>query len=322
MSNLILVLYFLRGFIMKKWYYLVASLIFILSLSCSQKQDKIDSNTIITSIFPIYDFTKQIIKNTGFTAKMILPPAVDAHTYEPKPRDIIAIKNAKLFVYIGKNMEPWAHRLAKTHVSKNKTINILDKLLKSKIIKKQNHHGDHDHKIDPHVWVNPTIAITIIDVLYNNFKKLNSINKPILLKNVVAYKNKLTQLHASLNKRLQSCKFRTVMYAGHFVFNYFTKQYNLQHIVPYKSYSGNAEPTPKLVAAFINKVKKLQVKYIFYGELIKPRIAKLVARETGAKLLLLHGIHNVSKDEFKKNITYISIMKQNRKALRLGLQCK
>jgi zinc transport system substrate-binding protein len=69
-------------------------------------------------------------------------------------------------------------------------------------------------------------------------------------------------------------------------------------------------------------VKENEVKYIYYEELITPRIAEVVARETGTQLLFLHGAHNISRDDLEKGATFISIMEHNLTNLRKGLECR
>ena len=62
--------------------------------------------------------------------------------------------------------------------------------------------------------------------------------------------------------------------------------------------------------------------YIFYEELIDPKVAEVIAKEAGAKLLLLHGAHNVSKEELEKGVTYLEIMERNLTNLKIGLGWK
>jgi len=61
---------------------------------------------------------------------LLLPPGTDAHTYEPKPSDIVKINEADIFVYTGKFMEPWAEDVIKS-VS-NKYLAVIDSSLEQK----------------------------------------------------------------------------------------------------------------------------------------------------------------------------------------------
>jgi zinc transport system substrate-binding protein len=59
---------------------------------------------------------------------------------------------------------------------------------------------------------------------------------------------------------------------------------------------------------------------VYYEELIDPKIARIIASESGAKLVMLHAAHNVSKDELNSQITYIEIMRENLRKLEEGLK--
>jgi zinc transport system substrate-binding protein len=48
--------------------------------------------------------------------------------------------------------------------------------------------------------------------------------------------------------------------------------------------------------------------------------AETVAEQTGAKILLLHSIHNLSKQDFEKGLTYLDLLKQNTDNLKIGLR--
>jgi len=51
-------------------------------------------------------------------------------------------------------------------------------------------------------------------------------------------------------------------------------------------------------------------------------MANILAKETGARLLRLHGAHNISKEDFEKGVSFLSIMEENLKNLKVGLECQ
>ena len=61
----------------------------------------------------------------------------------------------------------------------------------------------------------------------------------------------------------------------------------------------------------INFIKENNIRVVFFEELSEPKFAKIISEETGAEMLLLHTCHNLSKSDFEKGETYISLMKQN-----------
>ena len=88
---------------------------------------------------------------------------------------------------------------------------------------------------------------------------------------------------------------------------------------PYVGFSPDAEQTPKRIADLIDTIESTKAKAIFFEELIDPRVATIISEEAGVEMLLLHGAHNISKDELTGGITYIEIMKGNLERLKIGL---
>jgi len=65
---------------------------------------------VITTLFPVYDFTKKIAGDKA-NVTLLLPPGVEAHSFEPKPGDMVTINSADIFIYTGKYMEPWVESI-------------------------------------------------------------------------------------------------------------------------------------------------------------------------------------------------------------------
>ncbi len=280
--------------------------------------------TVIATLFPQYDFAKYLAKNKA-GVRLLLPPGVEAHSYEPAPRDIADIKNANLFIYTSEYMEPWAIQI--TGSIKNSSCIIIEAGAKIKIEKRNgtDHESGkiiHDHKhmaIDPHIWVDPVYAQKMVDNILAGFIKADPENKSFYETNAYALKTELQKLDRDFIGLFKSKKNKTIIHGGHFTFDYFAKRYGLKYISPYKGFSPDAEPSPQKIAELIKTIRSTRSKAIYYEELIDPKAAKVIAGETGAKMLLLHGGHNVSKEELESGTTYISIMRGNLERLKEGL---
>lgn len=280
---------------------------------------------IITTLFPTYDFAKQICKDKADVV-LLLPPGVEPHTFEPKPQDIVKINKSDIFIYTGKDMEPWAEDLLKSIPNKN--LKVVDASYGIEFIsgKEENDdehgHVHHQEEKDPHIWLDFTNAMIMTDTIAKAVIEKDPANKDFYLKNATEYKDKLADLDSRVKETLVTAKHKTIIYGGHFTFGYFAKRYGLQYDSPYEGFSPNAQPSPKAIGELIKKLKKSQIKYIYYEELLDPKVARTISQATGAKLELLHGAHNVSKTELKEGITFIDIMNDNLKKLKEGLECR
>lgn len=97
----------------KKWSGLfVIAACFLLVAACGNSStkgsadSKSDKLHIVTTFYPMYEFTKQIVKDKG-DVDLLIPSSVEPHDWEPTPKDIASIQDADLFVYNSEYMETW-----------------------------------------------------------------------------------------------------------------------------------------------------------------------------------------------------------------------
>lgn len=297
----------------------VAAVLIFLS-ACAGKKDTTGRMKIVTTNYVLYDFARTIAGDVA-DVTMIIPPGVEVHSFEPTPMDIKTIADATLFIYTGKHMEPWAEKV-RASLPKSSAI-IVDT---SKGIDLMNSDGDHHHDItdeheqhkeekshtkDPHIWLDPIFAAQMVDTVVNAYVQKDPKNAMTYVRNAEMLHADIMELHTRCEKELATLRHRTIIYAGHFAFGYFAQRYKLDHVSPYKGFSPNAEPTPVAIKEMISLLKKTGQTTVFYEELTQPRIAEVIKKETGASLVLLHGVHNVSKDEFLKGVHYTAIMEAN-----------
>mgnify|MGYP002381944948 FL=1 len=69
----------------------------------NNKTDEIDKLSIVTTIFPEYDWVKEILGDRADNAEitMLLDNGVDLHSYQPTADDIVKISDCDLFIYVG-----------------------------------------------------------------------------------------------------------------------------------------------------------------------------------------------------------------------------
>lgn len=295
---------------------LILVLILISVSACNSNNKSLKDNEkikIVATLFPQYDFVKEIVKDKGEVI-LLLPPGVEAHSFEPTPQDIRSIRNADIFLYTGKYMEPWAEKMIKNigegdiiAVDLSKGIELLEE-----------DHDDH-HGKDPHIWLDPIYAQKMVDDIIEAVSEADSQNEDFYRKNGENYKKKLEELDKKFVETFEKTEHHTIIYGGHFAFGYFAKRYGLDYISPYHGFTPNAEPSPQRITELIENMKTLGINTIYYEELIDPKVARVISEQTGAKMLLLHGAHNLSKEELQSGISYMDIMEENLEKLKQGL---
>lgn len=292
--------------------------------SCQKNEQSVSPQkklTVVTTLFPIYDFAK-IIGQQKADVHMLLPPGVEPHSFEPRPADIKRIQGSDIFIFTGKFMEPWVDNLLKG--VDTKSITVVDTSKGIRLMRGLHMHEEAEHEsggIDPHIWLDFTNAVKIVDTIAAAYIDRDPQNKDFYRKTAEEYKIKLDELDKKYKDTLSICQKRIIIHAGHFAFGYLARRYDLQYTSAYKGFSPDAEPTPKRLAELVQNVKKYGVRTIYYEELITPKVAETISQETGCNLLLLHGSHNVTRDEMTSGMTFLSLMENNLENLKVGLQC-
>jgi zinc transport system substrate-binding protein len=175
--------------------------------------------------------------------------------------------------------------------------------------------------VDPHFWLDFANAGKMIDSILEGLVKKDPNNKDLYRVNAEQYKTKLNDLDRKFKETLSRCKKKIFVHAGHFAFGYLARRYGLTYVAAY-GFSADAEPSPKKLIELTKTLKKHGLNHIYYEELITPRVAETISKETGAALLMLHGAHNLAREEFERGVTFISLMEGDLKNLEIGLQCQ
>ena len=149
--------------------------------------------------------------------------------------------------------------------------------------------------------------------------KIDPENENYYKENAKQYIDKLNELDINFRQMINSSKRKKIISGSRFPFYYFVTEYGLTYDAAFDCCDESAEPNAKKVAELIKTIKDENIPVIYYEELTAPKVAKTIANETGAEMLLLHSAHNVSKEDFENGITYIDIMKQNLINLKKGL---
>lgn len=308
-------------------------LLFSLLAACGKSVDKasgVQRLKVIATLFPLYDFARQVGRERS-DVSLLLPPGVEPHSFEPKPGDVLKLENADLFIYTGRHMEPWAETILKGVNTKRLVVvdasaGILPGEDKPPYILSRRPPGEggdqrYHPDVDPHIWLDLVNARKMVDTILDGFALRDPDHKEYYTKNAEEYKEKLAQLDAQYQRVLATCKKRVIIHGGHFAFNYLAKRYHLVYMSAYGG-SPDAEPTARRLMQLKQQLKKYDVHYIYYEELITPRVAEIIANETGARMLKLNGAHNVTREEMARGITFIEIMEENLKDLKVGLECQ
>lgn len=302
---------------------LVAALFLV---ACSRPERPASSPAklqVVTSLFPLYDFAREI-GGDQVEVSLLLPPGVEAHSFDPKPEDILRINRAGLFIYTHKALEAWAATIAAS-VDPAKVM-IVDASVGTQLRQGNGHedkdeHGHEDAAIDPHLWLDFANARIMVANIAKAMAMKDPAHRDLFLANAAAYAARLDTLDADYRRALAPCKKRTLLQGGHFALGYLTARYGLEYHAAAAT-NPEAEPTAATMAALVRQMRRQDLHYLFSEELVSPKLAETIAKEAGGAVLPLSAVHNLSKGDLERGVTFIEIMNRNLQNLQIGLECR
>jgi zinc transport system substrate-binding protein len=297
---------------------------------------------IVTSFYPLYEFTKNIT-GESVSVTSLVPMGAEPHAFEPSPRDLTSIYEADLFIYNGAGIDAWAAKISADLIKQG--IPTMEMSEYVTLLGTEDHdqheddhededhdqheddHEDEDHdqheddhgEFDPHFWLDPVIASSLIDVIQEKLSTISPELKSGFIANAKEYKLELAALNDKYTTSLSSCELNKVV-TSHSAFNYLAARYGFE-IESIAGISPESDPSPARIAELAEFVAKNNIKYIFFETLASPKIANTLASEANIDTLIFNPIEGLTKEQTANGENYLTIMNQNLEALVTGLNC-
>lgn len=274
--------------------------------------------SVVTTVFPAYDFARQVFGDTA-DVTLLLKPGMESHSYDPSAKDIVKISECDLFIYNGGESDQWVNDIISSTDIPN-TLRMMDcvEAIQEEITEGMEHdhdeHDDHDEdeeEYDEHIWTSPKNAAKICEAV----KQAACVTAPENAEQYTAaadeYIVQINALDADFAELLDGCE-EYFVFGDRFPLLYFFKEYGLNYYAAFPGCGSEVEPSAQTVAFLLNKLADDDtLKTVFYIELSNHKLADTLAADSGTKTALFHTCHNISADDFNAGETYVSLMRHN-----------
>lgn len=295
--------------------------------------------SIVATSFPAYDLARAVCGQAA-EITLLLPPGAESHSYEPTPRDILAVEDCGLFIYLGGESDAWVETILSSLESPPETLRMIDcvdtldeETLEGMTSQGHDHdHEEHDedhdhdghglgevHEIDEHVWTAPENAGRIARAIAERMAALDSANAESYLAAADAYQAEIDALDRDFRDFFAALPTKTLVFGDRFPLRYFAEAYGLTCYAAFPGCATQTEPSAATVAFLTEKVESEGISTVFYIEFSNHLVADSIAEAAGAKTALFHSCHNVSRQDLESGATYLSLMRQNLETLRACL---
>jgi zinc transport system substrate-binding protein len=306
--------------------------------------------TVYTTIYPLEDFTKKI-GGEFVEVQSIYPPNVDAHSFEPSPKDMVTLANSDLFIYTGVGLEGFAEKASEA--LKKEDVQIVKAAEGIELIEttddhqheedgnsdSEQHEGEEAHSVehedehaesenhedeeqahgdlDPHIWLDPVLSIDLANNIKNSLSELMPENKTEFETNFNQLKSELEKLDQEFKTTIESSRTKDLLVA-HAAYGYWEARYGIEEIA-ISGLSPTQEPTQKELQKIIEESTEHNIHYVIFEQNVSPKVAKIIQEELGAKSLTLHNLEAITEENIKQKDDYFSIMRRNLETLETAL---
>lgn len=290
----------------------IALFLFLLSVSSSPLAAA--PLKIVASNYPLAFAAQEIVKGRGKVAQ-IIPHGAEPHEFRPSPKQVLALHQADLVLFNGPAFEPWIGRIEEDLKA--------SKLVTAHLFEEQgleNEHHDHHHgDFDPHFWLDPLSLKRFAQTLATRLGSLDPEGKEEYQRNLARLNERIDLLHEEFEKGLLQCELKRIL-VDHDAFGYLAKRYRFQ-TRSIRGLSPNERPSPKKLAQLQALARNEGLKVIFFEGLVSPSYAKLIAEETGARVMPLHPLGSLTLDQAQAGADYFQVMRENLTNLREARRC-
>lgn len=310
----------------KKLIPLLLCLCLILSGCAAREAEEKDSSKlqIVCTNFPAYDFAREIAGNRA-QIKLLIKPGAEVHSYEPAPKEVVAIQESDLFICNGGESEAWVESLVGEDVNILRMMECVETVAESGegIYAAEDEH-DHEHddgeeELDEHVWTTPGNAAKICYALCDKLCEADPENANEYMLNYEVYNAKLMELDIEIRTTVLNGVRDTLIFADRFPMRYFTREYGLKYYAAYPGCASQTEPSAKTVAFLIDHVREENIPAVLYMEFSNEKMADVICEDTGCKKLPFYSAHSVTAQQFEDGVTYLDLMRMNIETLKEAL---
>ena len=329
------------------------------SASENRQEGQADKISIVCTIFPQYDWTRQIIGESNmdrFELTLLIDGRVDLHSYNPSVHDMATIRNSDVLIYVGGDSDGWLNNVLRDANSDMVTINLLE-ILGDNVIRDEHDHDDdhddhndddhddqgddhdddddheddddhdddHDHEeayTDEHVWLSLRNARLICDAIAAILSEIDPGNAQAYMDNLRDFDKKLSNLDAKYRAAADASDVSTLVFAARFPFRYLLDDYNLHHYAAFRGCSAETEASFVTIISLADRLNQFDLGVVMVTECADQSIARTVIDSSANKnqrILVLDSMQSVTSSDIANGATYLSIMESNLTVLKDAL---
>ena len=320
---------------LQKGILIVLSALLSLSLlgGCGAKEEK-KGVTVVCTIFPLYDWARQLTAGTETEVKLLADNGADLHSYQPSAEDVIEIATCDLLIMVGGASDRWVEEILNSQPGEDRRVcrvselegitlrQISEESTEDTCAEEDCHDHDHDHEMDEHLWLSLKNAVRGCEEITEELKKLDEANSEIYDRNRNAYAEQLLALDTEFREAAEAAQSPSVVFADRFPFVYLMEDYGIRYRAAFRGCTTETDADFDTICRLAEQVDQWGLSFLMTTESPTEGLAEQVRANTKTKdqrILVMNSIQSVTRAELAEGRTYLNDMRENLDVLRQGL---
>lgn len=272
---------------------ILATIVTILTLSCSSDDSSGANNTIYVTITPLKSIVEEVTCG-DFDVKVLVADGASPETFEPTARQMAELNDAHMIFKVG--LIDFERQLTNNIENKNKVVNLgagITPIAGS--CSHHHHHHHHAHGVDPHIWTSPRA----LKVMVGNVRDAVMRIYPDSTK----YDEASIRLMARIDSLDNYCAERIaaadvdVMMIYHPAYTYYAHDYGIEQIAIEQD---GKEPSPKQLTTLIGKARDNNIEHIFIQPQYNKDKVRTIANECNANIVTTNPLDKDILSEIRR----------------------
>ena len=313
---------------MKRFLSLILALGMLFSLAACSGAARRARVQIVTTSFPLYDWTRSVAKDVdGVEITWLMDSGVDPHSFQPTTKDLVFVSDCDVFVYVGGESEAWADDAVASMKNENaRVVKLLDGLQEAALAEEdvpgaEPEAEEEEGALDEHIWMSLRAASLCVDLICDALCEADSANDDLYRRNAEDYKAQLSALDQAYSEAVASSELDTILVADRFPFRYLAEDYHLNYYAAFAGCSAETEASFQTVLGLSQKADELGLPVILITENSTGDIADAVSEGSQSEpaIRTLDSLQSVTAEIAADGVTYLSVMESNLEVLKEAL---
>ena len=302
---------------MKRLLPLLLAALLLLTAACGagNAPAKPDGLSIVVTIFPVYDWVRNLAGGTDADVTLLMDGGADMHSFQPSAADIVKISSCDLFVYVGGPSDAWAEDALAEAVNPDMAVIDLLDVLGDRAFEEETVEGmaadeDDGPETDEHIWLSLRNAAVCCRAVADALAQLDAGNADVYAANADGYIAELDRLDGEYSAMTDAAAFDTLLFADRFPFRYLTEDYGLTYYAAFAGCSAETEASFETVAFLSGRLAKLGLPAVLIIDGSDGKIAETIVENAGTDVPIrtLDSLQSASASD---GTSYLGVMEQN-----------